>query len=379
LRPALLVTLLAAALVPAGAAAREAPAAWGNYAHGHRSSSAVVLVVVHVAEGSFLGTVGWFRNPRARASSHYVVGRNGDIAHMVHDDQVAWHAGNGWVNLHSIGIEHEGYTGIDGTFTDLEYRASARLVAGLLRRYALPADRRHLIGHDQVPDPFRRGRFGGWAHHTDPGAHWDWPRYLDYVRAYREGRVPPPPLLDVALQGLALGQTVHGIAPLQAVTVGKVSQVEFLVDGVVRATGATFAWDSSWDLNGKHLLSVRATGPDGRRALAAVPVRTENAPPAPPIVRLQLPETVAPGVVPVQPELLGGPAMRLELWVDGVLTQTALAMPWALAWDASTAEPGPHTVAVRVIGPRGAVRAAIATVTLEPPPPAPAPPPPPAP
>jgi hypothetical protein len=332
----------------------------------------VQLVVVHVAEGSFLGTVGWFRNPRARASSHYVVGRNGDVAHMVRDDQVAWHAGNGWVNLHSIGIEHEGYTGIDGTFTDLEYRASARLVAGLLRRYGLPADRRHLIGHSEVPDPYHRGRFGGWAHHTDPGGHWNWARYLGYVRDYREGRTPPPPLLDVALQGLTLGQMVHGVAPLQAVTVGKVSQVEFLVDGVVRATGTSFTWDSSWDVNGKHLLSVRAIGPDGRRALAAVPVRTENATPAPPVVRLQLPETVS-GVVSVQPELLGGPAVRLELWIDGVMTQTALAAPWALAWDTATAEPGPHTVAVRAIGPRGAVRAAIATVTLEPPPPAPVP------
>jgi hypothetical protein len=165
---------------------------------------------------------------------------------------------------------------------------------------------------------------------------------------------------------------VHGVAPLQAVTVGKVSQVEFLVDGVVRATGTSFTWDSSWDVNGKHLLSVRAIGPDGRRALAAVPVRTENATPAPPVVRLQLPETVS-GVVSVQPELLGGPAVRLELWIDGVMTQTALAAPWALAWDTATAEPGPHTVAVRAIGPRGAVRAAIATVTLEPPPPAPVP------
>src|SRR5262245_26105539 len=152
------------------------PAAWSNYSHHHRPASSVRLVVVHVTEGSFGGTISWFRNPRARAAANYVVGRDGRIAHMVPDNEVAWHAGNGYVNAHSIGIEHEGYTGIDGTFTDAEYRASAQLVGSLLRRYHLPASRGRIIGHNQVPDPVHRGLLGGFAHHTDPGSYWDWPR-----------------------------------------------------------------------------------------------------------------------------------------------------------------------------------------------------------
>jgi hypothetical protein len=360
-----LAAVAALALAPA-ASAREVPAAWSNYPHVHRSASAVRLVVVHVAEGSFRGTVGWFRNPRARVSAHYVVGRDGDVAHMVRDDQVAWHAGNGWVNAHSIGIEHEGYTGIDGTFTDAEYRTSARVVARLLRRYRLPADRRHVIGHDAVPDPYHRGRFGGFSHHTDPGAHWDWSRYLGYVRSYRAGRVPPPPRLDVVLPGLVLGQTVTGVVPLEAVTVGAVSQAEFLVDGVVRAAGSSFAWDSSFETNGRHVLSVRVVGDDGRTALAAVPVRTENATPPAPVLALELPET-ATGPVSLQPELSGGPAVRVELWVDGVVVQTAAAAPWTLTWDPAGLAPGPHTVAVRAVGPRGAATATIATITVAPP------------
>src|SRR3954454_6621825 len=144
------------------------PAAWSNYSHPHRPASAVRLVVVHVTEGSYGATVGWFRNPLARAAANYVVGRDGQIAHMVPDNDVAWHSGNGYVNAHSIGVEHEGYTAIDGTVTDAEYRASAQLVAGLLRRYHLPVNRGRVIGHNEVADPFHRGLFGGWAHHTDP-------------------------------------------------------------------------------------------------------------------------------------------------------------------------------------------------------------------
>jgi hypothetical protein len=329
------------------------PAAPSNYPH--VPHGAITLVVVHVSEGTFGGTVKWFQNPRARASAHYVVGRDGEIAHMVPDDQEAWHAGNGYVNRHSIGVEHEGYTNVDGTFTDAEYRASAQLVAGVLRRYHLPADRRHLIGHNEVPDPFHRGRFGGWAHHTDPGRFWDWPRYLAYVRAYRAGRVPPPPQLDVSLPGLELGQTLTGVVSLAPQVVGA-AQVEVLVDGVPRDDPD---WDTSWEANGRHVVQARAVGPDGRVALATVLVQTENAPPLPPVVDF----TYADGTI--QPELSGGPVVRVELWVDGVVVQTATADPWTLTWAPA---PGTHTVAVRAVGPRGAVAAKVEVVTIPAPP-----------
>jgi hypothetical protein len=342
------------------AAVLPTPAAWSNSPHAERSS--LQLVVVHVAEGSFRGTVRWFRNPRARASTHYVVGRDGSVAQMIRDDEVAWHAGNGWVNAHSIGIEHEGYAGIEGTISDIEYRTSARIAARLLRRYRLPADRRHLIGHNEVPDPNHRGRFGGWAHHTDPGAFWDWPRYLAYVRAYRAGRVPPPPLLDVALPGLALGAALSGVVSLRPVTTGEIEQLELRVDGVVRPS---LDWDTAWETNGRHVVELRALGAGGRVALAAVPVKTVNAPPAAPTVELDVPETVT-GVVPLQPAVSGGPAVRVELWVDGVVVQVSTEEPWALTLDSTSLAPGPHTVAVSAVGPRGARAATVHTVFVAP-------------
>jgi hypothetical protein len=356
------------------------PAAPSNYAHVHRPASAVRLVVVHVTEGSYAGTVSWFRNRKARAAANYVVGRDGRIAHMVPDSLVAWHAGNGYVNAHSIGVENEGYANVAGTFTDAEYRASAQLVASLLRRYRLPADRGHVIGHNEVPDPYRRGAYGGYSHHTDPGPYWDWPRYMQYVRDYRAGRTPPPRPLDVTLPGLTLGQTVTGLVPLTALTEGEpVAHLDVLVDGVVRASLTqapyTWGWDTALEQNGRHVLTVRAVGLDGRAAVAAVVVTSQTPPPPPPTIELPPLPPLPTGVVPLTPVLGGGPVARVELWVDGAVVQTVAAAPWTLTLDTAALAPGPHTLAVRVVGAgvRGRAAAAVTHVEVPAPPPPPAP------
>jgi hypothetical protein len=350
------------------AAITPIPAASSNYSHHFRPASQVRLVVVHVTEGSYTGTVSWFRNRHARVAANYVVARDGRIAHMVPNDRIAWHAGNSYVNYHSIGVEHEGYVAVDGTITDEEYRASARIVASLLRRYDLPADRRHLIGHDEVPDPNHRGEYGGFAHHTDPGPHWDWRRYLEYVRAYRAGDIPPPRALDVSIAGLALGAHVTGVVPWVAEVQGSPTRVDFMVDGDARYTATeapyTFDWDTSLEQNGRHVLTAHAVDADGRSAVAATVVVSQTPPAPPPIVTLpELPPLV--GVVPIQPELSGGPVARVELWIDGVLTQTATAEPWPLTWDVSAVPPGRHVLAVRAVGPRGRATATILPVTIE--------------
>ena len=347
------------------------PAASSNYSHHHRPASAVRLVVVHETEGSFGATVSWFRNPKARAAANYVVGRDGRIAHMVPDSVVAWHAGNAYVNAHSIGVEHEGYTNVDGTVTDAEYRASAQLVGSLLRRYGLRADRGHVIGHAEVPDPYHRAQFGGFAHHTDPGAYWDWPRYMSYVRDYRAGRTPAPRPLDVSIPSLVLGQTVTGLVAWSAAPTGEpVSHLDFMVDGVVRASVSaapyTWGWDTSLESNGRHVLTARAVGADGRVAISTVVVESQTASAPPPTVTLpELPPLV--GVVPLTPVLAGGPVARVELWIDGAVVQTSEAAPWTLTWDTATVAPGQHTLAIRAVGPRGKAGAAVTVVTVLPP------------
>jgi len=53
------------------------------------------------------------------------------------------------------------------------YRASAALTAEICKRYGIPRDRRHIIGHVEIPG----------ARHTDPGRFWDWNRYMALVAA----------------------------------------------------------------------------------------------------------------------------------------------------------------------------------------------------
>jgi hypothetical protein len=384
MRRAAVLAVLAALVLPGRAAAdapfgvTSVPASPRNYSQAYRPASMVRLVVVHATEGSFGGTVSWFRNPAARASANYVVARDGRAVHMVSDSAVAWHSGNGYVNRHSIGVEHEGFTGILATFTDVEYRASARLVAGILRHYVLPIDRRHVIGHSEVPDPFHPGLFGGSSHHTDPGRYWSWSRYMTYVRAYATGQTPPPLPFDVTIPGLALGQTLTGAVRWEAAVAGlPADHVDFLVDGKLRETaretpyvygGAAATWDTRTEPNGFHVLTVHAVAADGRTADASLPVTFANG--------VTPPHIVSPGLVegqtvsgPVRWEVATtGTVDRVEFLVDGVLRDTELRAPYVFggasgSWNTAAEAPGPHVLKVRAVGPRH-VTTATTTVTV---------------
>jgi hypothetical protein len=341
----IVVAVSALLLAPAAAAGigglpiRFVPASPANYHRTHRPASAIRLVVVHVTEGTVKSAISWFRNPRARASANYLVSRDGAITQMVPDASIAWHAGNPWVNHHSLGVENEGYVGVNGTITDTEYRWSARLVAALLRRYVLPIDRKHVIGHNEVPDPFRPWLRGGFAHHTDPGRYWDWKRYLGYVRSYARGVVPAPPALDVSTEGIEFGQTVAGTATLDVVPSAPVDHVDFLVDGKLRETQTTLPFaltlDTTLEPNGRHVVIARAVDAQGRSATSAVVFGIAN-----PVVKIRA-VTVANGRW--EAAITGAPA-RVEFVVDGVVRATLLQRPYAVDFNEP---PGPHILVVR--------------------------------
>ncbi|MFI2434872.1 N-acetylmuramoyl-L-alanine amidase [Streptomyces sp. NPDC018693] len=130
------------------------------------------MVVIHVTQGSFASAVKVFQDPEHQAAAHYIVGQDGRVAQMIRELDVAYHAGNRSYNERSIGIEHEGFVEKESSFTDAMYTSSARLTAGICRRYGIPVDREHIVGHVEVPG----------TDHTDPGEHWDWDRYLRLVR-----------------------------------------------------------------------------------------------------------------------------------------------------------------------------------------------------
>jgi len=100
-------------------------------------------------------------------SSHFLIRRDGGIVQFVPCAKRAWHAGvSSWqgrsrCNDFSIGIELEGSDYVP--FTERQYAALARLTRRLQRAYPI----RSIAGHSDIA-PVRK---------TDPGPHFDWPRY----------------------------------------------------------------------------------------------------------------------------------------------------------------------------------------------------------
>ncbi len=158
---------------------------------------AVRYIVIHDTEGRYGPSVREFRRPGNGTAAHYVMrASDGAVTQMVPDQDVAFHAGNYWFNLHSVGIEHEGFAASGATwFTEAQYRATAGLVRYLAARYGVPLDREHVIGHDDVPgisSPTVSGM------HWDPGPYWDWDHFMALLGAApRSSGGGPPAAGDV--------------------------------------------------------------------------------------------------------------------------------------------------------------------------------------
>ena len=88
------------------------PGDYGNYDLANRPDDglAVRYVVIHDTEVGYDETVALFQNPLAYVSSHYVIrSSDGEVTQMVPTRNVAWHAGNWWINTHAVGIKNEGF------------------------------------------------------------------------------------------------------------------------------------------------------------------------------------------------------------------------------------------------------------------------------
>ena len=144
----------------------------GNYSDASRPPT-ISRVIIHMTQGSWSSALNWFRDSRAGVSAHYTVrSSDGAIGQSVQEQDIAYHAGNWSYNQTSVGIEHEGYVSDPKWFTESMYRSSARLTAYLCKKYGIPVDRAHIIGHNEVPG----------ATHTDPGGYWNWTKYISYVK-----------------------------------------------------------------------------------------------------------------------------------------------------------------------------------------------------
>ncbi|MFF4738371.1 N-acetylmuramoyl-L-alanine amidase [Streptomyces sp. NPDC001262] len=150
---------------------------YGNHDVADRPGSQKVdFIVVHDTEGTWEGTVKLVQDPTYVSWNYTVRSNDGHVAQHVPTKDVAWHAGNWYVNAKSVGIEHEGFLAQpDAWYTEEMYLTSAKLVRYLARKLDIPLDRQHILGHDNVPGTTAATIKGM---HTDPGPYWDWDHYF---------------------------------------------------------------------------------------------------------------------------------------------------------------------------------------------------------
>lgn len=194
------LALSALGLVSAAQASTDyGPAIWrpiceANYytsGYGHK------FHVIHDIEGYYWSTIAWFDNcGMTSASIHYITNGKtdnssdaapGEISQLgVRDAQYAWHA-RCW-NQHSTGTEHEGFASNPAWFTDAQYQSSAGATRNLATKFGWAKDRNHIVAHGQET-------VSGWPAyasanlgidpycntHHDPGAYWDWTKYMGMV------------------------------------------------------------------------------------------------------------------------------------------------------------------------------------------------------
>lgn len=137
-----------------------------------RKLPVTILVMHYTGMKDAASAINWLANPDAKVSAHYVVTEDGQIVHMVNEENRAWHAGRGYwrgiedVNSASIGIEivnpgHEwGYV----PFPEEQMDSVTRLASEIVGRHNIVKS--NIIGHSDLA-PARK---------QDPGELFDWAR-----------------------------------------------------------------------------------------------------------------------------------------------------------------------------------------------------------
>ena len=156
--------------------------------------SSVNKIVIHDTEGGWDASVSTLQNDSGK-SVHYIVDADGSrVGQFRPEADTTWHAGNYFYNETSIGIEHVGYAA--KTYDAALYATSIDLVKSIRTRWTVPLDRKHIIGHYQIPNGTNiaessppctdtldtcetSANYGGADNHRDPGYNWQWCEYMD--------------------------------------------------------------------------------------------------------------------------------------------------------------------------------------------------------
>jgi len=228
------------------------PAYSGNYGASTRGVGDVKYIVIHDTEGSYSGSVAWFKDPNANVSAHYILrSSDGHVAQMVDEKDVAWH--DKCFNSQSVGIEHEGYSAKpDLWYTEAMYMASAKVTAYLADKYNIAKTHSPstIMGHGEAPDC---------SDHSDPGPGWKWDHYMELVQT---GGAPQFKAEDLTIY--APDAIVSGETATITVTVKKPGPEAWVLDGTRIGTQDPDDRESAFFVDGDWVSPSRATSVDER-------------------------------------------------------------------------------------------------------------------
>lgn len=127
----------------------------------------ILGIVNHIMEGTLIGTDAWFSNPASKVSSHFGVGKQGEIHQYVDLKNHAWANGNvnkpNWPllipgvnpNYYTVSVEHEGKSG--EVMPEPQYQATLALHRWLMGTLGIPATKDTIIGHNRIDSVNRSG------------------------------------------------------------------------------------------------------------------------------------------------------------------------------------------------------------------------------
>jgi RHS repeat-associated protein len=186
---------------------------------------------------------------------------------------------------------------------------------------------------------------------------------------------PPTVSLTAPIAGtLVAPSTVVSLSATAADVASGVTQVRFLVDGVVVATAAAEPWTGTWTApagNGSHVLVAEAVNSRslvGRSAPVSISVGAPNAPPTvaitSPTAGTHLRVSGLVNVVATASDS-DGTVARLVLLVNGTAVTQATGAPWSLFWTPTAA--GAASLTIEATDDQGAVTvSAPVSVSIDP-------------
>lgn len=117
-------------------------------------------IVIHTAGGGMNETYLNYQSKATKHSSHYLIGKKGEIWHFVKETDTAWHCGGvanpTWPliktkvdpNLYTIGIDFEGNP--NEAWTEKMYQSAGWLIQKISKQWRIPLDEVHIIAHSQI-------------------------------------------------------------------------------------------------------------------------------------------------------------------------------------------------------------------------------------